>query len=95
MPNMPNTAIPDLTANTGVNDANSVWGSDLLQTAESLGTSALNNALSNQTAVQAPGSSAPGQSGAPKSSASSWSKYLLPAGIVIALIVVVMFLRHK
>src|ERR1051326_1994326 len=65
---MDETSTPDLVASTGINDPSSPWGG-LLQTAlttgVSLGTDALTNALSLQTPVTAPSSSAPGQSGAP------------------------------
>ena len=81
---------PDLVGNTGANDPNSAWGSGLLQTAESAG-SAVINALANQTPVTAPGSSAPGKSGAP----STFQKYLVPVLVVVGIIVAVMFLRRK
>ena len=89
---------PDLVASTGVNDPWSVWGSGLLQTAESLAPTALQAALGGQTPVAAPSSSAPGQSGAKgvaPAAGSSSKTYLIIAGVVVAVIAVIWFLRGK
>ena len=82
---MADTNSPDLVGNTGVNDPWSVWGASLLQSAESLGSSALNTALTNQTPVKAPSSSAPGQSGAPAASSAASTKWVF-IGVIVAIV---------
>lgn len=86
----------DLSGNTGVNDPNSLWGSGLLSTVEGYtqdasglytAASPLVTAISGQTPIKAPSSSAPGLSGTPIAAPSLTSGYMpwLIGGAVVLL----------